>query len=544
MPEADMVDDTPVDVHSPDPATRAGALIERAIAQIQAGEHDAALADLAEAESVAQAEGLHEIVTAARINQGYAFSIEGENEAAARLYGEAADLAREAGDTIRLPLALANMSVELEVLGKHAEVVSALDEYVALLEEGQTEAQVRALITRGTSRMELGDTSGALADLQEAEGVATESDDAGLMYIALMSLGRAYGRDEDPHSALMLFDRASMLARQLESDEHLRDALLALAETNHAVGHDYMARLQFAEVEKLCRQTENPELLAHALYWFGGTLQALGKNPEAIQKWSEAGDIRRELGQEGHLADCLVMMADAYRRRSQHEKADPLFAEATEIYARIGLGDVVGSTVYWHGMSLWSGGNPAEALERADEALRLAIEDGNSEYECRAHGLRAMVLADLDRLDEALVELDVAETRCEESGLHNLVVWMLARRAYLKARQDGEPDEVTRELSRAYSYAVEHDQTDAATSAIKRVSSLIISRCDERYREPVKALKEALLSTPVGSETADGISDVPFVAPAAGPAAESPDAPAEAGSPKPADESPQGSPAE
>ena len=531
-----MVDDASVDVQSTDPATRAGALIERAITRVQAGEHDSALADLAEAERVAEAAGLQEIVTAVRINQGYAFSVEGDGETAARLYGEAAEMARDAGDSVRLPLALANMSVELEGLGRHADVVSVVDEYLTLLGEGQAEARVRALVMRGACRMELGDTRGALEDLQEAESVATAADDAELTYIALMSLGRAYATDEDLHSAVMLFDRATMLARQLESDEHLRDALLALAEANHAIGHAFMARLQFAEVEKVCRQTGSPELLAHTLYWSGNTLQALGKNPDAIQKWSEAAEIRRELGHEGHLADCLVMMADAYRRRSQHDKADPLFSEATEIYSRLGFGDVVGSTVYWHGMSLWSGGRPEEALDRADEALRLAAEDGNSEYECRAHGLRAMVLADLDRLEEAAAELDIAETRCEESGLPNLVVWMLARRAYLYARQGKEPDEVVQELSRAYSYSVEHDESDAGTSALKRVSSLILSRCDERYREPVKTLKEALLSTPADPYAAEGATDIPFAAPAWEPAVEgSPDTPAEAGPPEPDD---------
>jgi tetratricopeptide (TPR) repeat protein len=233
---------------------------------------------------------------------------------------------------------------------------------------------------------------------------------------------------------------------------------------------DHLARHQFIELEGLCRQTDDPAYLAHVLYWYGSTLQSLGRAQEALTKWNEAASIRRELGHEGHLADCLLVMADTHRRRGQHDHADPLYTEAEEIYARLGAEDVLGSTIYWHGMSLWSGGRPQEALPRVDEALRLAIEDGNDEFECRSRGLRAMVLADLGDLSAASEELDLAESRCNEAGFLNLAVWMLARRAYLYARENREIAAVTQELSKAFVYAVDHDEVDAATSAIRRVS--------------------------------------------------------------------------
>lgn len=502
--------DESTDIASPDPATRAEALMERAIAAIEAGNQDAALADLQEAEAAASDAGISALITAVRINRGYAHSVSGDADSAIACYSEAAENARDSGDGMRLQLALANLSAELDGQGRYDEVRDALDEYLQLLDDGQITERVRALTTRGLSRLESGDTTGAFSDLEAADEAATEANDASLLCHTKMNLGHAYKRTEDPQSAVMLYDGACMIARQLEDTDALRDALMSLAQTNHSAGHNYIARHQFVELEGLCRRAENPAYLAHTLYWYGSNLQSLGRTQDAMAKWDEAASIRRDLGHEGHLADCLLMMADAQRRRGQHQQADPLYTEAEEIYSRLGVESVLGSTMYWHGMSLWSGGRPEEAMERVNEALRVATQQADDEYECRSHGLRAMILADLDDLAGANEELDIAQTRCTEAGLRNLVVWMLARRAYLYAR-DGRPvEEVTQELSRAFIYAADNDEMNAATSAIRRVSSLISSRCAEEYREPVTNLKEQLLAGPVDPITGDGMPDLPF----------------------------------
>jgi tetratricopeptide (TPR) repeat protein len=502
--------DESTDIASTDPAQRAEALIERAIAAIESGDQDSALADLQKAEAAASDAGIPALVTAVRINRGYAHSVSGDADSAIACYSEAAESARDSGDGMRLQLALANLSAELDGQGRHDEARDALDEYLQLLDDTQVTERVRALTTRGLSRLESGDTTAAFSDLEAADEAATEANDVSLLYHTKMNLGHAYKRNEDPQSALMLYDRACLIARQLEDTDALRDALMSLAQTGHSVGQNHLARHQFIELEGLCRRADDPAYLAHMLYWYGSNLQSLGRTQDAIAKWDEAASIRRDLGHEGHLADCLLMMADAQRRRGQHQQADPLYTEAEEIYSRLGVESVLGSTMYWHGMSLWSGGRPEEAMERANEALRVANEQGDDEYECRSHGLRAMILADLDDLAGANEELDIAETRCTEAGLRNLVVWMLARRAYLYAREGRPVEEVKQELSRAFIYAADNDEMNAATSAIRRVTSLISSRCAEEYREPVKDLKEQLLAGPVDPITGDGMPDLPF----------------------------------
>jgi tetratricopeptide (TPR) repeat protein len=144
-----MVYDASDDFAGSDPATRAAALMDRAISEIQAGEHDAAIADLHEAERIAHEASTPELVTAVRINQGYAHSVHGDTDSAIDCYTEAARTARGVGDTVRLQLALANLSAHLDEQARHAELRSTLDEYVLLLDDGQVEERVRALITRG-----------------------------------------------------------------------------------------------------------------------------------------------------------------------------------------------------------------------------------------------------------------------------------------------------------------------------------------------------------------------------------------------------------
>jgi tetratricopeptide (TPR) repeat protein len=109
-----MLDGVSTGVFSSDPDTRARAFIERAIASVESGEHESAMADLQEAERIAQAENITELIAAARINQGFAFGVQGDRDAAIRLYRDAAEIARENEDADRLKIALANLSVELK----------------------------------------------------------------------------------------------------------------------------------------------------------------------------------------------------------------------------------------------------------------------------------------------------------------------------------------------------------------------------------------------------------------------------------------------
>ena len=268
-----MSSDATPDLLSPDPSTRAEALIERAIESIKSAEDASATADLDEAERIAREAGIPELLASVLINRGYHRSVREQSERASELYAEAADVAREAGDTERLALALGNLSVELDTQGRHADVIAALDEYLSLIDEEQVEPRARALMSRGLAHLDNGDMDGALVDLGEAERIAREANAGELTYQARMNLGHAYNRNDDLQTAQIIYDQAALVARQLGNEDYLRDVLVILAQLSHFSGHNYVARTHFAEVEPMCRKADDPALLAHILYWYGGTLR-------------------------------------------------------------------------------------------------------------------------------------------------------------------------------------------------------------------------------------------------------------------------------
>jgi tetratricopeptide (TPR) repeat protein len=483
-----MLDGVSAGVFSSDPDTRARAFIERAIASVESGEHESAMADLQEAERIAQAEGITELIAAARINQGYASSVQGDRDAAIRFYRDAAEIARENDDADRLKIALANLSVELKATNEHKGAAATLGEYATLLGEDEAEARVHAYIERGLAHLEMGDEQSAAEDLDEADRIATEAESADLIYLTTMNQGYMYVRTEDLTTARMVFERAVKLARESGASGQLRDALVNLAQVNRNLGFNLDADTHFTELEEICRKTGDSAALADALYWHGMTLQALRRSQQALAKWREEESIRRQLGQEGYLADCLHAQADALRRRGAHDAADPLYVEAIGIYRRLGITHILPSAYFWHGRSLWVAGKTEESLTRANEAIEAATEEDDADILRRAHGLRAMAAADLGDIASATEALDTAESLCEQGETHSTMVWMLARRAYVFARDGRSPDEVVDQLRRAHQYGLEHEQLNASRSAVRKLASNINDRCGDAYLQPLESL--------------------------------------------------------
>jgi hypothetical protein len=136
-------------------------------------------------------------------------------------------------------------------------------------------------------------------------------------------------------------------------------------------------------------------------------------------------------------------------------------------------------------------GSPAERksrLARADEAIGAATEEDDADILRRAHGLRAMATADLGDIASATEALDTAESLCEQGGAHSTMVWMLARRAYVLARDGRSPEEVGDQLRRAHQYGLEHEHFDASRSAVRKLVSNINDRCGDAYLQPLENL--------------------------------------------------------
>lgn len=489
-----MVFDPTYDLANPDPRTRAKAYIERGISLAEAGDHDAAMIHLEEAERIATEADMVELIVASRINQGYTYSMQGDRESSIRLYLDAAEIARRTRDTVRLRIALVNLAMEFKLEGRHAEAIAVLTEYIDLLAEDDTEGRVEAFMSRALSLIGAGEFDEAFADLEEADRIAAKTGVTSLMCLVRMNQGYAYSRNDDPTAAVLLYEAAVAMARTIEAPEYLQDALMNLAQANSTSGNQQAADEQFAELEEMTRSTGNKALLADVLYWRGVVFENMGRRQQALEKWREEEPLRRELGQEVYLADCLAAQAEALSKRGERDAAEALYREAANIYERFGIPAVLITTLYEHALSLWAGAKPEEALERANKALTLIGDESEHDIHVRLLALRATALADLGEFDNAEEALDTAESRCEQAASHSLKVWTITRRAYVFARQGRSPEEVGSPLRRAFDYAAMHDEVDTFKAALNETTSHIVARFGEKYREPIEALREELLT--------------------------------------------------
>lgn len=468
-----------------DPEERARTLMEHGIELAESGRHDEAAAELERAAAMAQSTGRSGQLITVTINQGYAASLRDDHEGAVGFLEAAAAAARDAGDARKQAIALANLSVEFGELGRFDEKIGTLSDYLELLPENEAAARVDALVEQALAFLELDDPGSALLDLEAADAAASQSGDSFLAYTVRMTQCDAYLRSGDPMAAMILYQQAAGFARQAGSGEGLVRALIGMAHTERTLGRTDDAIAHFTQIERSCRESGDREALAGALYWHGDCLRSMRQKRAALERWREAETIRRELDQPGQLADCLFAQADVLRTLGDHASADPLFREAIDLYEAEGIGAARANAAYRHGSSLWATGSYEEALSRATEAVELGARYGDASVERRAHGLQAMALADLDRTGEAYEALDAAEALCAQAEANSTMVWMLARRAYVMARENRPAEEVIAQLRKAHYHALAKNEYRASRSAIRRIASYIVDRCDESYHEPL-----------------------------------------------------------
>jgi tetratricopeptide (TPR) repeat protein len=523
--ETDVTDYEDAAVMSPDPSTRAWALMERGISLVDSGEHDAGMADLLEAERIAEQADLDELISACRINQGHAYSAHGDLESATRLFGQAADLSRAAGNKTRLRLSLANLAFVLKEQGRHAEAVTALTEELEILSDHDAPARGRAYLERAISFAALGEDEQSAADLAEADAAAAETDDQSLRYLVRMHRANAYLRVDDLEAARIVLEQAFDFARASGDSSELQQARLSLAHVCRRTGMLLQADSLFSDVEKEYRAHDDTTALADALYWHGLVLRTMGRTQPALAKWREEEAIQRENGQDGPLAECLYAQAEALRAEGDHDVAEPLYRESLGLFEELGMRDALPVAMYGQGMSLRALGNASDALRCADGALREARATGDPVVERRTQNLRAMALADLGEIAAAYEALDAAEKLCEEAEAWSAKVWTLARRAYVAACDGREPQEVIEYLRTAHMYAIGCMAFGASRSAARKIAAEIGSHCGDSYAESLAAfLREQSVDLKDALEGGGPQRGTPPVSPEV-PMAEAPDAP-------------------
>jgi len=479
------------DLTSSDPFDRSAAYSERGLERVESGDFEGATADFEQAELIAIQAELPDLIAAARINRGYALAEQELFDEATALYSAAADVARESGDAERLIMALANLGTAARLVNRNAEAVEAfgeLLEYVA--ETPEFLAQVyndRALALAALLRFDE-----AFLDLDEAERVARESDNAALVVLALNNRAYVSDANNDAEAALVLYQQSADEARAAGLDDPLLLALRNLAHTQRILGHHAEAHPVYEEAEELARAAEDDKWLADLLYWHGVSLREGGWADEALERWRQEEPIRRELGQEPDLADCLMAQASVVRKARDYETAERLLLEAEDICRRHEQQRGLADTLYQLGRVLRSSGRSDEARTRLAEAVEVAAAASYPEIECRARGLNAVLLAGAGDLEAASAELDIAGAMSMQLGFHKVAIRMMSRRGLLAACDGADVDEVTTPMRAAYEYAVDNKATRGARAVIRSVAKEINKLCGEEYTQALEDLDEEL----------------------------------------------------
>ncbi len=464
--------------------------IERGIAAAQSENLDEAIAALIEAERVAEELGALDLVATAHINAGYAHWVAGDIETARQFYAEGAELARDNDDTERLQSALLNFAAASRQVARWDEAVIALEEYLTLDVTDPADLAT-AHIDCGLSMIEAADYLNASTHLATAESIATGASLAELAITARINQGVAKERSLDRESAVALYESAAEMARATGNDELLVAAVVSEAYARRPVDFSAADPL-FSQAEDLYRSLGRRDALADTLYWHAAMLKDAGMRDSALALWREEELIRRELGQDTDLGDCLLGQASVLRDREEWIALDTAYTQAEEAYQRGGSSTGLAETRLLHSRLLRIQGRTDEALERSQQALESALESDQLATECRVRGLRAMLLAEKDDTAGALEELDAAESTSMNSGLTEQATWAIARRAYVMAHKSEAPEEVVLQLKTAHQYGVDNDRARLSKRAAIRMINEIKANCDEKYTEPLDALKAEL----------------------------------------------------
>lgn len=479
--------------------------LDRGIDAAQREDLDTALEALSEAEALAEKLGAMDLVATAHINAGYAHWVAGDIETARQFYAEGAELARDNDDSERLQSALLNFAAASRQVARWDEAVIALEEYLTL---GVTDPAdlATAHIDCGLSMIEAGDYLNATSHLEKAESIATEADLTDLAITARIDQGVAKERGGDRDSSITLYQDAAEMARAAGNDELLVAAVVSEAYAHRPIDPTAADPL-FSQAEDLYRSLGTRAQLADTLYWHAATLKDAGMRDRALAMWREEEVIRRELEQHVDLGDCLLGQASVLRDREEWLALETAYAQAEDAYERGGSNTGLAETRLLQSRLLRIQGRIDEAIERSQEALNSALGTERLATECRVRGLRAMLLAEKGDTAGALEELNSAESTSIDKGMTEQATWAIARRAYVLAHMGEAPEEIVLQLKTAHQYGADNDRARLGKRAALRMISEIKANCDQKYVEPLDALKAELRAASDAAAQADAAAE-------------------------------------
>jgi class 3 adenylate cyclase/tetratricopeptide (TPR) repeat protein len=281
---------------------------------------------------------------------------------------------REAGD---LGKAAAFLLTAAEVASRawaKQEAVQMYSDAIALFEQlGDEEAATRALIARGSTRVDAGDLTGAVEDVDPVLTRVAGHD----LAAALLARTQAAYWLTDAESVHRYAEQAVEVAREIGDRELEAHALAILAEALGMDGETSQALETFAQARSKWPSTEQDRSFAQLMaqgaiihYWRGEYERAIEVAKQGFEAGMATSSVFATLAAGSHVAVALCGL-------SRHEEALEWFRRTVQLGRELEQIPRLTS----RGMNMWAGtlrelGDLAGARELSEQALELGRKAG------------------------------------------------------------------------------------------------------------------------------------------------------------------------
>ena len=385
----------------------------------------------------------------------------------------------------------------------------------------EPEARGRRLLAAGQAASAAGAPDRALALLEEVAGGASGADQRAR---AEHLRGRMLVWRGKPAEAIgLLVEQANLAAPR---DPAIAAAMLADAANGATTTNQYLEAEGLARLAtRLLGEDADPDVRAPVLTVLGWVLTLRGRGPEARQVLGEAarlvegldylgphwpwlhlllrariphGELEqaraecaaltaraREAGALAALSSALLIGADAAFRLGDWNAADDLTVEGIRLAGETGQPLMAGYSLSTRARLTAARGNDEESCAAALEALELAEGLGVTTGLRFVHGALGFLHLGLDRVDEAIAELETVERLVDGSGHEEPTIVPWAPDLIEAYTRQGRVEDADRVLARLTRQAAATGSA-VAGAAVARCLGLLDDDFDESFAEALE----------------------------------------------------------
>jgi tetratricopeptide (TPR) repeat protein len=217
----------------------------------------------------------------------------------------------------------------------------------------------------------------ALELLREKERICQSTGDKLGLQISLGRQGNIYLDKNDMDKALELFRSQETICRELNNKRWLHRALGSQGTIYQKKGDSTRALELYAEKELICKELGDRNGLQIAVGNRANIYLELGRLDEAMELYREQVAICREIGHKVGMEFALGNQGVIYLKKGDYEKAFDLFGLQEKLCRELGKREGLARSLIHRAYIISTNfGRPSEALPMAEEAYKIAMDNG------------------------------------------------------------------------------------------------------------------------------------------------------------------------